>query len=668
MKESFGHFQSTLLVAIGLMAIADNRASAFDIVKDGRPTAVIVLAETAENPKVIEYAANELQYHIEKATGATLPMAKESELAAIERRYAGSIYLGSCQAARNSGVDASKLPKNSFVIKTSASSLFLAGKDGGTDTPRNDHVDMGTLFAVYEFLEKQLAVRWLWPGKLGEFIPRREDVRSGHWDLTEIPKLMQRSWRLQFGLGAEAWSSESRLYNYTVDVYRWARRHRFIRSYTLDYGEAFNQHNGDYWNRFGKTHPEYFNRLPDGKRQPDPARAYHFSMCVSEPGLWKQMVADWKKNRTKRLPWLNCNPNDTPGKCVCERCLSWDVHRPDDNVSLKAARKAFLAEDSNGESWARHLGSLSDRYTKYLLAVQNEARKVDPDATVTMYAYSNYTRPPMETQLNDHVVVSIASYLSFPYNAETSREFRADWSGWASAGARLILRPNITYGTHNMPTHYARRAGEDIQYAFDRGILATDLDSLTGMWAAQGPSLYVVARTQLRTDKPVDAILDEYYEAFGPAASAVKDYFEHWERVTERVTREKWRQVVDQYNTQDPDGLNFRTFYKAAQEFYTPEVMTRGEELLNTAAQKAKGDTLAEERVAFLKMGLRDALLTLEAQEAYEHYTATEDKEPFAAALQRLDNHRKSIEADYALNLSYVRFQEDATWDRDAIK
>ncbi|MHB9070866.1 MAG: DUF4838 domain-containing protein [Sedimentisphaerales bacterium] len=653
-----------------IVLILSNSVYSFDIVKDGQPAAVIVVADTSENPKVIEYAANELQYHIQKATGAVLEIVKESELPKIKQKYKSCIYLGSCRATIESGVDASKLLPNSFIVKTSDSNLFMAGKDGGTDSPLNDHVDMGTLFAVYEFLEKQMGVCWLWPGKLGEFIPQRKDVLSGQWNHTEIPQLIQRFWILDapVNYGREGWSSETNLYNYTVDVYRWARRHRFIRSHTLDYGEAFNQHNGDYWNRFGKTHPEYFNLLPNGKREPDPKHPYHFAMCESEPGLWKQMVEDWAKNRTEKLPWVNCNPNDTPGKCVCERCLAWDVPRPEDNVSLELARKAFLAQDNDGQSWTKYLGSLSDRYAKYLLGVQKEAQKVDPNATVSMYAYMNYTRPPIKTKLNDHVVISLANYLSFPYDDETSREFRDDWGGWSATGARLIFRPNITYGTHNMPIHYAKRAGEDIQYAFNHGIIATYLDCLTGMWAAQGPSLYVVARTQLRYDKPVDAIFDEYYQAFGPAADAVKSYFEHWRTVTESMTREKWQQIVDKYDMKDSDGLNFRTFYKAAHLIYTPDVMARGKELLNIAAEKAKGDTLAEQRVAFLKKGFEDALLTLLTQKAYEQYQKTGDSATFASALQRLDDYRRSIEADYAVNMSYVRMQENNTWDREFVK
>ena len=30
---------------------------------------------------------------------------------------------------------------------------------------------VGTLFAVYDVLDNDLGVRWLWPGKSGEFVP-----------------------------------------------------------------------------------------------------------------------------------------------------------------------------------------------------------------------------------------------------------------------------------------------------------------------------------------------------------------------------------------------------------------------------------------------------------------------------------------------------------------
>lgn len=638
--------------------VADDEAQnrGFTVAVAGQPKAVLVLSDNPENPQVIKYAAEEFQRVIHKATGAKLAAIQESELNRQANQNQGIIFLGPCEAAKQAGVEARKLPANAYLIKSDHRRLFLYGKDGGTDHPRNYHVDMGTLFAVYEFLERQVGIRWLWPGDLGEFVPRRHRVVSGVWKTKSLPRLMQRYWRFEAALhyGREAWSTETNVYNYKVDVYKWLRRHRFMRRHNLDYAEAFR----DYWERFGDTRPELFNLLPDGSRRPDGGRPHHVSMCVSEPHLWKQVVADWRAKRTAKLPWVNCKPNDTPGKCLCERCLSWDV-RP---ASEAAARKAFAAGDRDGWSWPQHLGSLSDRYARYLLAVQKEAERFDKNATVISYAYANYSRPPAATNLNDRVVIALASSLFFPYTEETSREFRSDWDGWSATGARLVFRPNITLGSHNMPVHYARRVGADIQHAFQHGVVATDLDSLTGMWATQGPSLYVVARTHLPVDKTVEEILDEYYEAFGPAKESVRRYFDYWESVTEPITRKHWEEIENRYRLQDPDGLNFRTFYKAAHEIYTTPVMSEGRRLLRVATERSTGDETASKRVEFLTKGLREAQLTLDAQKAFREFQETGDRAEFDVARTRLQQFRRSIERDYVVNLSYVTFQENLTW------
>ena len=647
------------VLATCAIADAPARHQGFTVAEAGKPKVLLVLADKPENPQVIKYAAEEFQRVMQKATGAQIAAIPEKQLAKQSHQNLGLIFLGPCEATRKAGVDARALPANGYLIQSGDRRLFLCGKDGGTDHPRNYHVDMGTLFAVYEFLERQVGVRWLWPGDLGEFVPRQQRVVAGTWKTKSLPRLMQRYWRFEAALhyGRQAWSSEANIYNYKVDVYKWLRRHRFMRRHNLDYAEAFR----DYWKRFGNTDPGLFNLLPDGSRKPDGGRTQHVSMCVSEPRLWKHVVADWRANRTDKLPWVNCKPNDTPGKCVCERCLAWDA-RTGTKTAVMAAKMAFAAGDRDGWRWPEHLGSLSDRYAKYLLAVQREAERYEKKATVISYAYANYSRPPTQTKLNNRVVIALASSLFFPYTRETSREFRSDWDGWSATGAGLVFRPNITLGSHNMPVHYARRVGGDIQHAFRRGVMATDFDSLTGMWATQGPSLYVIARTQLPVDKTVDEILDEYYEAFGEAKTAVKQYFDYWEQVTRPVTRKRWQAIVNRYRLQDPDGLNFRTFYKAAHEIYTPAVMDEGRRLLRLAAEKTTGDLTASKRVEFLAKGLRDARLTLDTQQAFREFQKTGKRTAFNTALKRLRLFRHSLERDYVVNLSYVSFQENLTW------
>jgi len=658
------HVFLSLLAIVGCMATGNSAEPidrGFEIVRLGKPVAVIIKAEVSENPKVIEDAASELRYHLERATGANLSILREQEWMAMPKRIEASIHVGMTSASKSAGVDVSQMRPNGFVMRTVGKQLILAGKDGGEDTPLHDRVSMGTLFAVYEFLEQQVGVRWLWPGELGEFIPRQETLSSGTWSLTEDAKLMQRQWQFETlpSAGKQGWSTEAAWHKHKIDTYRWLRRQRISRSYTLDYGEAFT----GYWQRFQTSHPEYFNQLPNGRREPDSQHPGHPAMCQSEPALWKQMVSDWKANRTEMLPWVNCSPNDTPGKCVCEKCLAWDGRSPAEQTQvLKQVREAFDQNAVTPLDWWRHLGPLSNRYASYLLAVQNEARQVDPEVTVIGYAYENYMRPPQRVQLNDRVVVMLANYLSFPYEEEISREFRSDCAGWSDTGARLILRPNITYGWHNFPAHFAERAGADIQFAFLQGVIGTDLDSLTGQWAAHGPSLYVIARAQLHPQKPTAEMLADYYRGFGLAADNVRAYFEHWQALLSGLSRDRWNAFAAERDQQDPGVLNFRTFYTVAEKFYSTQAFDEGYAILDRAALAVHGDDLASRRVAFLHAGLRDAELTLAVQRAFDSSRRDGDRDSFISAREALIRFRAENEGMLYSNIAYTTFCENRTW------
>jgi hypothetical protein len=642
-------------------AAAEPVERGFEIVRKGKSVASIIKADIAENPKVIDDAANELRYHLELATGAKLPILQEREWKAIPRRNESAIHVGPTGHAKSAGIDVSLMKPNGFIMRTDGNQLFLLGKDGGEDTPLHDRVSMGTLFAVYEFLEQQVGVRWLWPGELGEFIPRQETICSGTWDLSEDVRLMQRQWQFETvpSAGKQGWSTDAAWYKHKTDTYRWLRRQRISRSYTLDYGEAFTE----YWQRYQTSHPEYFNLLPNGRREPDAQHPGHVSMCQSESGLWKQIVDDWKLHRTTMLPWVNCCPNDTPNKCVCEKCLAWDGHTVAGQTSvLTRVREAYDRSALTPQDWYRELGPVSNRYARYLLSVQNEARKVDPEATVIGYAYENYMRPPQRVPLNDRVVVMLANYLSFPYDEEISRELRSDCEGWSATGARLILRPNITYGWHNLPAHYADRAGADVQFALSHGVIATDLDSLTGQWAAQGPSLYVIARAQLHPRQPVAEMLGDYYRGFGPAAVDVRAYFDHWKANLAGLSRDRWNEIAAESLRLDPGMLNFRTFYTVAAKFYSPRAFAEGHALLDRAALAARGDDLASRRVAFLRAGLRDAELTLAVQQAFVSMRRGGDPAAFQTARATLFRFRVENEPILYSNIAYTTFCENQSW------
>ena len=636
---------------LGAICIPFRAALALELVTDGQPRTAIVIPDKAL--KVVLFAAKELQYHVQRASGAKLPIINESRKPAAR----GFIYLGQCRETSKESVLNQELSPNGFVIKLVGSNLFMAGDDSG-GTPawilHNNRTRVGTLFAVYELLEKHLGVRWLWPGKLGEIIPKRSDIAVKAWDQTSAPRFVHTRWRDggAYGAGTQGWSSPGARSKYLDEQSIWLRRHRFALGVNMDMGHAFTK----WWEQQGEAHPEYFNLLPDGERRPDPTywggASHLISMCVSEPVFWKAIVKQWQQTRTRQNPCIAVSENDTAGKCTCEKCLAWDV--PDSgfevsfNQRIEHARTAFKKGDKD---WYRNLGSLSDRYARFYIAVQKEAEKTDPDAIVMGYAYTNYKRPPLKTKLNDRIIIGIVPGMSWPFTEEKRDAFRQQWDGWRATGARLLLRPNVMLDGHNMPLFFARKLGEDFGYAARAGMIGTDFDSLTGQWSTQGPNLYVLARLHNRPDLPVHRVLDEYYSGFGKATEAVRGYFGHWEKVSKA------------FNERPPD-LHWASFYREAHKVFTPEVMSAGRRLLVKAQEAAAGEPMAEQRVAFLKKGLKNAELTLATQASYRQYREKGDIDGYRAALGKLDAFRKSVESDNVANIAFLAWAEQRTWDR----
>jgi hypothetical protein len=635
-----------------------------DLVTAGQGACVLVVPDDAL--PVVRFAAQELSDHVMLASGARLDIVAESVDRADDK---ARVFLGGCRAARAEFADSwETLPHSTAVLRGVGTRLFLGGRDGA-GAPLADNTSAGTLFAVYELLERHLGVRWLWPGELGTVVPPQATLSLPDLNLEVRPRFVHT--RMRFGglsLTPAGFSSMAARAEFADQQLLWLRRHRFNRGVSLEYGHGFEE----YWERFHEVHPEYFNQLPDGSRRSDPlycgGEGRLASMCVSEPGLARERVREWQQSRTTELPWINCAENDTCGKCTCARCLAWDVPgtvegQPEltQAEGLRRASADFAAGKADWYSW---LGSLSDRYARFWLATQSEARRTDPAATVLAYAYANFAEAPRQTVLNDHIVVAIVPGLMYPWTAAKRQAFRVQWEGWAKAGARLYLRPNYTLDGHAFPIFYAHRFAEDFRFAAERGLIATDFDSLTSQFGVQGPNYYTVARLHEHPDWSFEQVMAEYTAGFGPAAAAVAAYFAHWREVSDQVTDESLAVAARQGGA---EGGGWSRFYLVAEAIFTPAVMARGRELLDQARAAAAGDAVAARRVAFLEKGLRHSELCLAVEQARRGYLASGHLPEYQAALAALDDFRRTVEGESVLGPGMLRYLEAATWDRSLL-
>ncbi len=611
-----------------------------DFVKDGQPAAVIVLPA---KPSIhTKRAAEELQYHLRKASGAQLEILPSGSDSSFHR-----IFL-----EKNDGVELDSLGRNGFRIRTVGDDLLISGEGEGTAQ------------AVYYLLETEFGVRWLWPGESGEIIPQARSLSVHGLDIAfRQPVSSSRIHPSNTARGG--WQSEQawKAFNQATEI--WYRRMGFSWDTSIRSQHAFGHPGWKYGEKYMKSHPEFFNMLPDGTRRPDPfhvgGAVEYCSTCPSSEGLLQQALQDWREKRHQGYPFgpnLFLGENDAKGSCCCEECLAADLS--DDPDRLQRTRKRFLAGDAK---WMDELGNVTERYMQFYLRGLAEAKKIDPSVKVIGWAnYANYAKPPKHTRLNADVVLAYVGGIMYPWTRTKMEGFKQNWQGWHDAGPTLVFRPNFMLDGHNMPVNFGRKFHEIYRFCLENAMIGTEFDSCIGQFGGNGFNYYVMSRMTRHPELSFEAIQQEYCSGFGAAAGEIQRYLEYWEEISDSQA------TVDACNAvrHNPVGVeigSWNYFYTKAPLVYTQEVMNKGFSILERAASLVENDVQAAARVAFLRKGLQHAQLTLEAQRVYE----SGSKYHLAEAVKKLDEFRAGIEADFVANMHHLSRWENVCWDRTSL-
>ena len=683
------HLKAQLVASIAcsfvLLGVA---APAFELAKEGEVRAVIVLPV---NPNGVEkFAAEELKYHLDKMFAADFKIVGEGILG---NAHADSrIFLGATKAAAEAGIPGRPFDEEEHVVKTVGGDLFLVGADGNLSYENVGNLgkcrQCGTLYAVYDFLETELGVKWIWPGELGEVIESRRSFSMPPTDRRRGEPLVSRKW---YGTGepegvVRGFSSPEARSRFYAAQRKFLCRHRHGYRREIVSGHSF----GDWWKRFGKDHPEYFNLLSTGERKPLYNFAKGVTMCVSEPGVWRQKVEDWRKSlpgirkvansASARFDWIICCENDYAGLCTCAKCRSWDAPDPRfalndywsgkaDAAYLSALLKAegiFGLDRVCGDArWVlpkidpakRNAASLSDRYAKFYNAVIAEARKFEPDARVIGYAYDNYVEAPTQTRVDSGVVIEFVPRSYFPYDKTESDFFRKHWMGWREAGVRdLVLRPNYMLAGGNYPIDNGRMILDDFAFAYTNGMIACAFDSLNGSWSCHLLMDYALTRAFRDPLRGYEKARDDVLSAFGPAARLVALYFDRVESFTASWTEETVREAALKNIVCGwfPGG-SFACTPAILGEFYDDRFFPEMQEILDAALRAADGDVIISARIDYLRKGLKDAELTRNCRIAEKKYDAEKGeaaKRAWHEAFRELARYRKSVELDFVCNFS----------------
>ncbi len=619
-----------------LIAALSLSAHAADLVlasKDTQPLPIIVYADA---PPRTREAAQVLAGYIEKICGKK-PL----------------VILGASSPARDSAIWIGVQPEvkalfptvnfdfkhpEEIVIATNERHVVIAGRDRW-DPAKLDIVtkegaikgvqqEYGTINAVYTFMQEQLGVRWLWPGELGEDVPKRDSITLAPFEHRHHPQIRSRGGVFNFSsLGNKGYGRS----------HEWTMRQRLqLDSLGMEGGHGF----GDWWDRHHEKHPEIFALQPDGTRSgfPNPHNA---KLCMSNPKVWElwleDVAAELKQDPNRMV--FNAAPNDgwASGHCVCEKCSAWDHPDGEPRVFNWFKRNEPRPATSDRDvTFANKLGELLKQ--KY----------PGKDYRVLMLSYGHSRPAPVKARPADNVIMSIVANF-FGRTGLVDRgstrgdTYRQQFEAWAKIVPSMMWRPNTgspagwQQGLPDIHIAQTVRDLKDVAAAHCEGIF---IDGVWEHWATQGPLYYVMAQLVWNPAADADAVLADYYtRAFGAAAPHVREYFD---------TIEKQRMVFTTTNN-EAGVFSFP-------QLYTADLLRESQARLDRAVAAVPTDSIQAKRVAFIQAGLTYTRLQMENITLMDRYWKKKDEALATQVKQNWKTIDELIAAQpYALNPGPIR-------------
>jgi hypothetical protein len=628
----------TLLIAFSWIASTAFAGADFVLVDPVNKVRVAPIILYRDAPPYTRQAAEELAAYIEKISGAKPELLVGAPSPLPER----AIWVGRHEVLppQLPKVDFSFQHPEEVLIVATDNHLVIAGRDrwdpdhlvveGVDEKIVGKQQEYGTVNAIYTFLQDQLGVRWLWPGELGEDVPRRGRIVIGTFEYRHHPQIRARGGAFNFSI------LSNKGYGRAHDWSRLQRLH--LGSLEVGGGHGF----GDWWDRFHESQPELFALQPNGKRDghPSPKNA---KLCQSNPAVWQQWLAGVEEQLAKdpTRSTFSGSPNDgwSSGHCVCENCRAWD--HPEGEPRLM-----------HWHHFREERPALSDRHVTFAnqLGRVLKERFPDKDYRVLMLSYGHSRPAPIEARPADNVImISVANFYGRTHLVDRGSTWgtthRDQFKAWGKLAGEVIWRPNTGSPAgwqQGLPDLSVQQTIDDIGFVADNGCIGIYIDGVWEHWATQGPQFYVMAQLLWNPRANADDILNDYYRrGFGPAAESVKHYFKTLEEA-------RMDYVKETTYTGGVAGLP---------QLFSDELLKRCDELLTLAEKQIEAEAkIFQQRVAFVRAGLSYTALTVENIKAMEGYW----EQPDEAIANKVRANWKSIEKipidhPYSINWGPVR-------------
>ena len=549
--------------------------------------AALPIVIPAGDPYYAEVAAI-LKAFLDEATGASFTVTTD------RKSPKRGIFVGPCRQPEVERVTqrVAELPPEHFRVDCFEGGVILSGRDldflyqkpRGSISRGDIKQSRGTYFAMLDFLERFIGVRFFKPGRLGTVVPYLNDRKVIFPAVTYQDGPAFKSRASSYGTYL---TKDHKWLGYTKKTgLQWMNRLRRADVHQLKCG-----HTDTYWHEvYAKTNPGFFALREDGSRMIGKGGSIHSSQrCYSsEAGFQEHLrIIDryYKTGEGERLLRSTPNrkyiywwPNDGFKGCACDQCMTLtDPDAPLDRVHSRLI-------------WP------------YVAKLAKAIKQRWPDKVLVAPLYATWFHVPDGFIMPDNVRLIVT------WNHVSEGLFKEPryWD-FAVEGlkqqSRLSCEPVVIW------SHYPHKPriknGFDAPYPLPhilKRLLVSQRDQIGGVYlngyactsfALDGYILYVYKKMLWNPDLDVDACLEDYCRAlFGPAAPQVKAYLheaiERWETV-------RWSQLPEGFDFVD-GRIGWQSYY---QETYPRGVRLAMKGMLASAVEETKPGSVYHARAKY---------------------------------------------------------------------
>lgn len=521
--------------------------------RNGKTDYRIVVSSKASDSE--KHAATELQYYLNKISGATFPVG--------ETPGTKNIFIGHrSDMAAMADIPQPNDDDDGFVYDVEGQSLVIYG---------GRH--RGTMYGVYAFLENELGVHWyaqdctiipkLKAKQLRDIHRHDESPAFKYRCLLAYPVNISHELTAHFRLN-EVWFSKA------AEQAVYGKVNRYWGAHTM--GSHFIPAK-DYFH----SHPEYF-ALWEGKRISDG------QLCLSNAEVLRICISKMRDVMQHNPDYIayELSQNDNKRYCTCKSCVALE------------------------RTYGGHSGALIWFVNQVARAVREEF----PGKLVGTMAYQYTLQPPTNIQPEKNVMIRLSSSLgcfAHPLSQGCSNqvvhsdEVVAALEGWSKLCNNIYVWDYaVNFSQYTAPYPNFDVLAENIRLFRDNhvvGLMEQGQRSSEGGEFAE-LKMWVLSKLMwnpaLNSDSLATAFIKDYY---GKAAPMIEQYFQRVRALSDA-------------------NKHFRIVFSDFSKLYNQKFIADSKRLLATAEKAAGKDTVVQRRVKLVKLQLLTAEVLTNPEDA----------------------------------------------------